>query len=89
MRRSSSHPTGLYDDQMLTRFRWFIYGAATTVGATVLIVTRVRSLRERLDSRGVSRASVDLAADGIEFVGRRLQRSAIRVAPDQSSGPTG
>lgn len=74
---------------MLTRLRWFIYGAAATLGATVLIVSRVRSLRERLDTVGVSRASADLAADGIEFVGRRLQRSAIRVAPDRSSEPSG
>jgi hypothetical protein len=74
---------------MLTRVRWFIYGGAAALGATVLVVSRVRSMRERLDSQGISRASAGLAADGIEFVGRRLQRSAIKVAPDRSSEPTG
>lgn len=66
---------------MFTRIRWFVYGAAATAGATALIVSKARTMRERLDSRGVARVSANVAADGIEYVGRRLQRSAIKVAP--------
>lgn len=61
--------------------RWFIYGAATTAGVTVVVVSKARTMRERLDAQGVARVSANVAADGIEFVGRRLQRSAIKVAP--------
>lgn len=39
-------------------------------------------MREKLDAQGVARVSANVAADGIEMVGKRLQRSAIRVAPD-------
>jgi hypothetical protein len=62
-----------------------MYGAAAAFGVMALVITRVRSMRERLDAQGLRRASTDLAADGIEIVGRRLQRSAIRVAPDRSA----
>ncbi len=71
---------------MLTRIRWFIYGVAAATGVTVLIVTRARAMRERLDTHGVARVSAGIAADGIEAVGRRLQRSSLRVAPDDGGG---
>jgi hypothetical protein len=67
---------------MLTRARWFIYGSAVTLGATVLVVARARALKERLDAEGVARVGVSYAADTIEFAGRRLQRSAIKITPD-------
>ena len=67
---------------MLTRIRWFIYGVAASLGATILVVSRARAVRERLDAEGVARISAGIAADGIEAVGRRLQRSALRVADD-------
>ena len=67
---------------MFTRARWFIYGSAATLGATVVVVTRARSMRERLDTEGVGRVGAALAADAIEFAGRRLQRSAIKVTDD-------
>lgn len=66
---------------MLTRIRWFIYGAAATLAVTVAVVSRARAMRERLDAEGVARVSAVMAADGIEAVGRRLQRSSLRVAP--------
>jgi hypothetical protein len=66
---------------MFTRARWFIYGSAATLGATVVVVTRARSMRERLDAEGVGRVGATLAADAIEFAGRRLQRSAIKATP--------
>ena len=74
-------PSAAYAHRMFTRFRWFVYGAAATAGATVVIVSKARTMRERLDAQGVARASANVAADGIEYVGRRLQRSAIKVAP--------
>ena len=67
---------------MFTRLRWFIYGAAVTLGLTAVVVRKARVMRERLDAQGVARVSANVAADGIEMVGKRLQRSAIRVAED-------
>jgi hypothetical protein len=67
---------------MLVRLRWFIYGAAVTLGLTALVVRKARVMRERLDTQGVARISANVAADGMELVGRRLQRSALRVAED-------
>ncbi len=68
---------------MLTRLRWFTYGALATAGATVLVVSKARTMREKLDAEGVARASAAVAADGMEMMGRRLQRSAFRVAPER------
>lgn len=65
---------------MLVRIRWFIYGVAVALGAAVVVVSRARAMRERLDAQGVARVSAVIAADGIEAVGRRLQRSSLRVA---------
>jgi len=67
---------------MLTRARWFLYGSAVTLGVTALVVTRARSMKERLDAEGVARVGASFAADTIEFAGKRLQRSAIKVTPD-------
>ena len=80
-------PEPAYDAVMFTRIRWFIYGAATTLGATVLVVRRARSMRDRLDAEGVTRISASIAADGIEMVGRRLQRSSLRVTVDEGGVP--
>jgi hypothetical protein len=66
---------------MFTRARWFVYGSAVTLGATVLVITRARSMKERLDAEGVARVGASFAADLIEFAGKRLQRSAIKVTP--------
>ncbi|MFV2001142.1 MAG: hypothetical protein ACC654_12335 [Acidimicrobiia bacterium] len=70
---------------MFTRARWFIYGSAVTLGATVVVVARARSMRERLDTEGVARVGATFAADAIEYTGRKLQRSAIKATPDLSS----
>jgi len=67
---------------MFTRLRWFLYGVATAMGATVLVVSRARAMCERLDARGVARATALVTADGIEAVGKRLQRSSLRLADD-------
>jgi len=72
---------------MFTRLRWFAYGSAVTLGATVVVVGRARAMRERLDAQGVARVSANLAADGIELVGKRLQRSSLRVATDEGAVP--
>lgn len=72
---------------MLTRLRWFVYGSAITLGATIVVVGRARAMRERLDAQGVARVSASVAADGIEMVGRRLQRSSLRVATDEGAVP--
>jgi hypothetical protein len=74
---------------MFTRIRWFVYGAAATLGAGALVITKTRRMRETLDAQGAARASANLVADGMELVGRRLQRSAIRLAPDGSNGGYG
>jgi len=75
---------------MFTRARWFLYGSAVTLGATALVITRARAMKERLDAEGVARIGASYAADTIEFAGRRLQRSAIKVTPDlESADATG
>lgn len=74
---------------MFTRIRWFIYGAAVTLGITAMVVSRARAMRERLDAEGVARISAGIAADGIEAVGRRLQRSSLRVTTDERAGAPG
>lgn len=74
---------------MFTRVRWFVYGAAASAVATVMVVARARTMREKLDAEGVARVSASLAADGMEMMGRRLQRSALRVAPESEGSVTG
>ncbi|GMQ93137.1 MAG: hypothetical protein BMS9Abin12_0614 [Acidimicrobiia bacterium] len=69
---------------MFTRARWFALGSAVTLGTTVFVVNRVRTLKERLTPEGVARASASLAADAIEAVGVRLQRSALRDVSNPS-----
>ena len=69
---------------MFTRARWFAFGSAVTLGATVLVVNRARTMKDTLTAEGVTRASASLAADTIEAVGVRLQRSALREVPIQT-----
>lgn len=69
---------------MFTRARWFALGSAVTLGATVFVVNRARTLKEKLTPEGVARASASLAADTIEAVGVRLQRSALRDVSNPS-----
>lgn len=71
---------------MFTRARWFALGSATTLGATLFVVNRARTMKEQLTPEGVARASASLAADTIEAVGIRLQRSALREVPNET-GP--
>lgn len=63
---------------MFTRVRWFALGSAVTLGATAFVVNRARVMKEQLTPEGVARASATLAADTIEALGMRLQRSALR-----------
>lgn len=74
---------------MFMRARWFVLGSAATLGATVFVVSRARTLREQLTPKGVARASASLAADAIEAVGVRLQRSALRDVADRSEPDAG
>ncbi|MCL1595064.1 MAG: hypothetical protein M3132_12000 [Actinomycetia bacterium] len=74
---------------MFTRLRWFAYGTAVTLGATVLVVTRARSMRERLDAEGVTRVGASFAADAVEYAGRKLQRSAIKATPEPPDSRAG
>ncbi len=69
---------------MFTRARWFVYGSVVTLGATIVVVAKARTMKERLDAEGVARVSASLGADIIEFAGRRLQRSAIRITQDDA-----
>jgi hypothetical protein len=63
---------------MFTRARWFAFGALVTLGITAFVVNRARVMKENLTPEGVARASATLAADTIEALGTRLQRSALR-----------
>ena len=63
---------------MFTRARWFLFGSAATLGATVVVVNRARVMKEQLTADGVARASATLVADTIEAFGVRLQRPALR-----------
>ncbi|RLE16863.1 MAG: hypothetical protein DRJ28_00590 [Actinobacteria bacterium] len=74
---------------MFTRIRWFALGSVATLGATVFVVNRARTLKEQLTPEGVARAAASLAADTMEAVGVRLQRSALRGVPDRSEPDAG
>ena len=74
---------------MFVRIRWFLYGIATVVLAGFFVVRKARQMKARLDADGVARASASVAADGIERIGRRLQRSALRIAPEGGEAKTG
>lgn len=74
---------------MFTRARWFALGSAATLGATIFVVNRARTMKEQLTSEGVARASASLAADSIEAVGIRLQRSALREVPNETEPNAG
>jgi hypothetical protein len=69
---------------MFTRARWFALGSAATLGATLIVVNRARTMKEQLTAEGVARVSASLAADTIEAVGVRLQRSALREVPNET-----
>ena len=72
---------------MFLRLRWFVCGSVATVIVAAFVVHRINMIRERLDADGVVRVAAVMTADGVEAIGKRLQRSALRVAPDRS--PTG
>jgi hypothetical protein len=65
--------------------RWFLYGAGATLGATVVMVSKARTMREKLAAEGVARISANFAAVGLDGVGTRLQRSALRVQDGQAN----
>ena len=46
-------------------------------------------MKEQLTAEGVARASASLAADAIETVGVRLQRSTLREVPNQTEPKAG
>lgn len=69
---------------MFARARWFALGSAVTLGMTVFVVNRARVMKEQLTPEGIARASATLAADTIEALGVRLQRSALRDVSSQS-----
>ena len=60
---------------MLTRVRWFLYGALATIGASAYFAAKVKRMRERLTAANMARAGALTAADGMEAAGRRLIRS--------------
>jgi len=70
---------------MLTRMRWFVYGVAATLLGAAVVIGKARTMRERLDAHGVAVVSGSLAADTLEKIGRRLQRPALRLAPEGSA----
>ncbi len=74
---------------MFTRARWFAFGSAVTLGAAVFVVNRARVMKEQLTPEGVARASATLAADTIEAMGVRLQRSALRDVSTESDSKAG
>jgi hypothetical protein len=74
---------------MFTRARWFALGSAVTLAGTIFVVNRARVMKEQLTPEGVARASASIAADTLEAVGVRLQRSTLREVPNQSEPEAG
>lgn len=74
---------------MFTRARWFALGSAATLAGTIFVANRARVMKEHLTPEGVARASASIAADAIEAVGVRLQRSAVREVPTQTEPKAG
>lgn len=66
---------------MLTRIRWFIYGAIATALLVGMIIKRARLMRERLDAQGIANVVASYGADAIEYAGRYLQKSVPPDAP--------
>jgi hypothetical protein len=69
---------------MFVRLRWFVYGSVATLVVATIAIRRARAIRDRIDAEGVVRVAAVMTADGVEAIGRKLQRSALRVAPDGS-----
>jgi hypothetical protein len=59
---------------MLLRFRWFLIGAATSLGAAAYVASQVRRARQRLTPG-------NLAREGAHGVASLIDRAADRIAP--------
>ena len=59
---------------MFVRIRWFVIGAATSLGAAAYVANQLRRARERLTPRNLARGGARGVADMID-------RAADRVAP--------
>jgi hypothetical protein len=70
---------------MLTRIRWLIYGVLATTVLTIMVVSRARQLRERLDAGGIKRVAASYGADVIELAGNYLRDSV----PSDDQAPNG
>lgn len=58
---------------MFTRLRWFVIGAASTIGAGVFLAGRVKAMRERITPETMARAGALTVAGMMEATGRSLQ----------------
>ncbi len=74
----------MYPVVMFVRARWFMVGSVVTLIASGFVVNRARMLKEKLTPEGIARASTSLAADALEALGTRLQRSALVDVSDPS-----
>jgi hypothetical protein len=63
---------------MLTRLRWFVYGALASLGASAYVAVRVKRMRERLTMENMTRAGALTVADAMEASGQVLLRTADR-----------
>lgn len=65
---------------MLVRIRWFVIGAATSLGAAAYVANQLRRARERLTPR-------NLAKGGARSVADLIDRAADRVSPSAGTSP--
>ena len=59
---------------MLLRIRWFIMGAAVSVGALGYIINEMRKARERMTPRNIANA-------GARGLGRALEAAGTAIRP--------
>jgi hypothetical protein len=64
---------------MLLRIRWFIMGAAASVGLVTYLATQVKRARERFTPR-------NLANSGMRGMARLLDQAADAVEPGRDDG---
>jgi hypothetical protein len=66
---------------MLVRIRWFVIGAATSLGAVAYVAGQLRRARERLTPGNLARGGARSMADMLDHVADRVAPSAGTNAP--------
>ncbi len=64
---------------MFMRIRWFVLGAASSIGLVAYLATQVKRARQRLTAQALARS-------GGRAVASMLDRVATRISPQHTDG---